>query len=289
MTKTQQDTVDKTEQSSQWANRAKVLAPLIVSILGLILGTGFVWNELINIPKLTYSFLPTYEVGGQNFGGLVIENRGRTTAHDVIIKVSDLGVTIDTLRMETNEIAVLQNGGEGEQNATVLLDRMVSGSTLTIYMLTSQSVSLDNHVTVIAEEGRGYSVQAGSRGSEPTLYFAAAIIAFLVIAGGAFLVLNLSTYYTDHLSELRRLKETTNTAVEYGKLIRLGAARLRVLRTRRKIENAARAEHLRQTLSAIDESPFSAEAKLELAREVLQTHFLNSEGEATETYLDDAN
>jgi hypothetical protein len=70
------------------------IASAIIAFVVLILGGGFFYNEVWKSKVLTYTVLPTYDLGNQAFIGLVIENRGRVSLTDVDVIMSDLAAPI---------------------------------------------------------------------------------------------------------------------------------------------------------------------------------------------------
>lgn len=173
-----------TERLTQWANLAKIIT-VLVSIVAFLLGSGFFWNHVWSIPNLVYTILPSYGVGGRSFGGFVVENRGRAAAHGVLIKVIDLGANIEALEIKSDEAVVLQKGGQGAQTIEVWLDRIVPRSSLTIYVLTNQDISLEDHISITAEEGRGVPASSEDPGSRTTFIFlVTALVAFVLSSSG---------------------------------------------------------------------------------------------------------
>lgn len=125
------------------------------TLLILVFGGGFVYNNWFNVPDLAYTILPTYKLQDQSFGGLVVENRGRATAHDVSIRLTDLASNIEQYSIDSDELCTLKDGGTGASHMTIWLDRMTAGSATTIYLLTLEPIELDG-VAVRAEEGPGH-------------------------------------------------------------------------------------------------------------------------------------
>jgi hypothetical protein len=129
----------------------------IAAILGIFLTGGlgyFVYENFIDVPDVVYAVLPTYELEGQSFSGIVAENTGNATAHDIRISLGDLETTIEQTSVQSSESWRQEVGGSGQATLVVWLDRMVSGSSVTLYLLTEDSPRL-NDVTVTTEEGPG--------------------------------------------------------------------------------------------------------------------------------------
>lgn len=147
-----------------WWGRIATIAPMLSVVIGLlvlVLGGGFVYNRWFNVPDLAYTILPTYRLQDQSFGGLVVENRGRATAHDVSIRVTDLASNIEQYSIDSDELWTLEEGGTGASGITIWLDRMTAGSSITIYLLTPEPIELDG-LAVRAEEGPAHPAVAVS-------------------------------------------------------------------------------------------------------------------------------
>lgn len=172
------------ERLTRWANLAKIVA-VLVSVITFTLGGGFLWNHVWHVPNLVYTILPSYEVGGQSFSGLVIENRGRDTAHDVLIKIFDLDTEIEALRIESDELATIREGGQGTRGVTIWLDRITDGSSVMVYILTKPGVALEGHISITAEEGRAVPISAKQASSRfASILLVAAISAFILASVG---------------------------------------------------------------------------------------------------------
>jgi hypothetical protein len=160
-----------------------VVASLAVLMCVLVLGAVLFWTEFWHVPKLVYTVLPTYDLKGQSIHGLLVENRGREAAHEVVIRVTDLDQPIETFRIKTNEALAGQEADE--RNIAVRLDRMVPGSFVTLYVPTQQAVDLERYLSITADEGR--AVPASSQeelNSSLALALMGVIILFLMIIGG---------------------------------------------------------------------------------------------------------
>jgi hypothetical protein len=142
-----------------WTGRIGWIWKGIIALLSLLLGSGvlyFVYENLVNVPDVTYKVLPSYELDpASQLGLVVVENRGRATAHDVLIRVYTVGSAMDYYRIESHELWRLVQGGAGDGYIAIWLDRVASGSSLTMYLNTSPVGEVDG-VTVTSEEGRGH-------------------------------------------------------------------------------------------------------------------------------------
>ena len=173
----------KTSRLPEWFSKLGPWMGAAGTFAILVLGGGFVWNEWINIPRLVYTILPTYDMGEMSFSGLIVENRGRTTSHQILVKVRDLEATIETLKIDSPEIVTQQEGGQSAKGVTLRLDRMAAGTSLTLYMLTESRASLEGHASITSEEGQ--AVLASEEGPTPGLFFwglaAGVAIAYILV------------------------------------------------------------------------------------------------------------
>lgn len=103
-----------------------MLLPWLLLALVLLVGGGgaaYLWQTRFNIPKLTYTLLPPYEIPDVILvGGLVVENRGRQPAPNVKVTVrfeGDAATMIHHLKVVSAENAVLRSGGEQHTFATI--------------------------------------------------------------------------------------------------------------------------------------------------------------------------
>ena len=146
------------QSSSNRLNVVKVVLTAALLLLAAItfgLGSGFFYNHWYNVPDLTYEVLPTYELQGVSFAGLVVENRGRATAHKVLINLGDLHTNIQQFDVQCPEIWTKEDGGTETDTLVLSLERMAKGSSLTTYLLTDDEAQLDG-LAVMADEGRGH-------------------------------------------------------------------------------------------------------------------------------------
>jgi hypothetical protein len=155
------------ESTSGRSGKLSVAVAVVGSIVAsgaFVLGSGFFYNHWYNVPDVTFTVLPTYALESLSFGGVVVENRGRATAHDVLISLPDLGTTIQEYSVDSVERWSLESGGEQEDNLVLWMDRMTSGSSVTVYLLTSTPSDFDS-VAVTTEEGPGRKAMADSESS----------------------------------------------------------------------------------------------------------------------------
>jgi hypothetical protein len=145
----------------------------VIAVLGFLLGGGFFYNEIWKSKVLTYTVLPRYDLGDQVFSGLVIENRGRVPLTSLEIIFSNLDSDIDKLNIpgphETLEVA---SGGEGKNELFIRMPRLSSGVSLAIYMLTSDTIYLEDGRTfrVTSKETVGVPVGKESSGAPVSIF-----------------------------------------------------------------------------------------------------------------------
>lgn len=174
-------------QSSGWAYFFRVFLGVTVVVMllcGLTVVGAVVWNQLWHVPRLVYSVLPTYVVREQNVQGLVVENRGQSAAHDVVIRIVDLEVPIETFTIKTSEVITAKDGDE--RNITVRLERVVPGSSVTLYIPTADPVPIKDFVTITSEEGSATPSTARRDMTEIlTIGIIVLSLGFLLLVGGA--------------------------------------------------------------------------------------------------------
>ena len=126
----------------RWGGFAKVIGTIVALLV--LLGFGsFISNEVWQKKSLTYTILPSYDLGEQAFSGLVIENRGRVPLTDVQIILTDLEATIQALQMPgVHEPANIVAGGEGQNQVRIELPRFSKEGSLSIYLVTNGVVNL---------------------------------------------------------------------------------------------------------------------------------------------------
>ncbi len=113
-----------------------------IALAALLLGGGWFWNNVWDVPDVRYTILPVYELNDQAFGGVVIENRGRSTARDVYILIKNLNTTIRRLKIDTDEPYKILEGGEGSDRVAISQDMLTAGLSTSVYLLTPEKISL---------------------------------------------------------------------------------------------------------------------------------------------------
>jgi len=132
----------------RWSGWAKIIG-VVISLVALLGFGTFFYDEVWYKKELTYTILPTYDLGDQAFSGLVVENRGQVSLTDVQIILSDLEAPIEVLNMPgAHEPDQVVSGGEGQREVRIVMPRLSKGSSLSIYMLTSAPVTLEEEKTI---------------------------------------------------------------------------------------------------------------------------------------------
>jgi hypothetical protein len=183
------DPVSMGQRLGGWAN-------VLLAVIGLLtlLGVGpWFYNEVWEKKLLTYTILPTYDLGTQVFTGVVIENRGRVTLTDVKVVFSDLGDPIDNVNMPgAHEPAYIATGGIGQEEMLIEMPRLSKEASLSIYLLTSDEVELAEGTTLYVSSSE-VNGKASSETDSPSLEISIAALFFVVatIAASAREVRNL--------------------------------------------------------------------------------------------------
>ncbi len=166
-------------------------AGIIGAVFGLLtlLGVGtFLYNEVWQSKVLTYTILPTYDLGTQAFTGLVIENRGRVPLTEVNIILSDLEAPIQALYMPSaHEPVQMVSGGVGEKEVFLEMRRLSTGASLSIYLLTSAPIALEEKQTFLVSSSETAGVSSGSEGNV-TVFMLGALISAVAFGSALFAV-----------------------------------------------------------------------------------------------------
>jgi len=151
----------------RWSGWAKIIGTAVALAALLGLGTVF-YSEVWQSKVLTYTILPTYDLGNQSFTGLVIENRGRVTLTNVQIVLSNLGAPMnsDPYMPGPHEPADLASGGAGQTEALIEMPRLSKGASLSVYILSSGAVELAEDETFLVNS---YETPAVASLQEPEL------------------------------------------------------------------------------------------------------------------------
>jgi len=152
----------------RWSGWAKIIGTVVA--LAALFGFGtFFYNEVWQSKVLTYTILPTYDLGNQLFTGLVIENRGRVTLTNVQIVLSNLDAPMnsDPYMPGPHEPAELVSGGAGQIEGLIEMPRLSKGASLSVYILTSGTAELVEGKSFLVNSEETPAV-ASSQQVEPT-------------------------------------------------------------------------------------------------------------------------
>ncbi len=163
------------------------IASAIIAFVVLLLGGGFFYNEVWKSKVLTYTILPTYDLGNQAFTGLIIENRGRVPLTNIDIILSDLGASIRALHMPgPHEQAQILDGGVGQEKVHIQMQRLSQGASLAIYMLTDGPVTLQEKKTFLVSSHETVGVASTAEGRDWSIVILGVIIGLISTLLAAF-------------------------------------------------------------------------------------------------------
>jgi hypothetical protein len=173
---TKKDIANIGERWKAWA----AIVSAIVALGVLLLGGGFFYNEIWLSKILTYTILPTYDLGKQAFTGLIIENRGRVNLTNIDVILSDLGAPIQALNMPgAHEPAQIVDGGIGKEKIYIKMPRLSRGTSLAIYMLTSGPVSLQEKKNFLVSSNETVGTISTEEGGKSLIGIIASILVFI--------------------------------------------------------------------------------------------------------------
>lgn len=126
---------------------------LVFILLLVALGAAafYYWQTRLNIPMLTHTPLPPYEIPDVILvGGLIVENRGRQPAPNVKITIQfdpQAATMIHHLQLKSSENAILRSGGERHNFATVSMRSLPPKGNAIIYWAAARDVQPEIHIT----------------------------------------------------------------------------------------------------------------------------------------------
>ena len=134
-----------------------------VAVLLLVLGGGFFYNNVWNVPDVRYTILPVYDVPPTAISGVVIENRGRRTAEELWVKCQLGEALAKDVVVKSDEPYTLRDGGKvGDDHFSLWLDRLTPGSSLTIYMVAENPPRIEEGIVITSKDGRAARTSAAS-------------------------------------------------------------------------------------------------------------------------------
>lgn|GEM_PF-3570851 len=133
---------------------ATIMLPWLILLLFIVVVVGggfYYWQTRLNIPILTYTRLPPYEIPDVILvGGVVVENRGRQPAPNVKITIQfdpQAATMIHHLQVRGAENAILRSGGERHTFATVSIRSLRPKGTLILYWAAARAVEPQIQIT----------------------------------------------------------------------------------------------------------------------------------------------
>lgn len=118
-----------------------LLALILVAIAAV---SYYYWQTRVNIPLLTYTPLPPYEIPDVILvGGVLVENRGRQSAPNLKIAIRFEGKNapmIHHMKVQSAENAVLRSGGERHTFADISARSLRAHGKIVVYWAAAQDV-----------------------------------------------------------------------------------------------------------------------------------------------------
>lgn len=124
---------------------------LALVLVALAAGAYYYYQTRQNIPQLTYTPLPPYEIPDVILvSGLLVENRGRQPAPNVKITIQFEGESaamIHHMHVASTENAVLRSGGERHTFANISAKSLRPRGKIVVYWAAAQNVQPQITVT----------------------------------------------------------------------------------------------------------------------------------------------
>lgn len=124
---------------------------LAMILIAITVGAYYYWQTRQNIPQLTYTLLPPYEIPDVILvGGVLIENRGRQPAPNIKIMIQFDGESapmIHHMHVASAENAVLRSGGERHTFANISAKALRPRGKIVVYWAAAQNVQPQITVT----------------------------------------------------------------------------------------------------------------------------------------------
>jgi hypothetical protein len=136
-------------------NKVAEIVAAVFTVLAFFVG-GATLLQWYTRPRLVYSYSARPEYDSFNAEGLftlIVENRGRAPAHQVVIKVSDLGSDIAGQVTDSEETAVIIEGGKGHRLVRLQLQRIMGDSTVWAWIYT-ESFAPYAQLYIASDQGR---------------------------------------------------------------------------------------------------------------------------------------
>lgn len=117
---------------------------LAIIVVAIAAAAYYYWQTRVNLPLLTYTPLPPYEIPDVILvGGVLVENRGRQPAPNLKIAIRFEGTNapmIHHMQVQSAENAVLRSGGERHTFAEISARSLRPHGKIVVYWAAAQDV-----------------------------------------------------------------------------------------------------------------------------------------------------
>jgi hypothetical protein len=117
---------------------------LVLVLLGIGAAALYYWQTQQNIPRLTYTLLPPYEIPDVILiSGVIVENRGRQPAPNIKIEIEfggEQAPMIHHMHVAGSENAVLRSGGERHTFANISAKQLRPRGKIVVYWAAAQNM-----------------------------------------------------------------------------------------------------------------------------------------------------
>ncbi len=124
---------------------------LAIIFIALAAAALYYWQTRLNIPQLTYTPLPPYEIPDVILvAGVLIENRGRQPAPNIKITIQfegEAATMIHHMKVSSAENAVLRSGGERHTFANISARSLRPHGKIVVYWAAAQDIQPQISVT----------------------------------------------------------------------------------------------------------------------------------------------
>lgn len=124
---------------------------LALVLVAIAAAAYYYWQTRQNIPQLTYTQLPPYEIPDVILiSGVLVENRGRRPAPNIKIAIEfsgDHAPMIHHMQVASSENAVLRSGGERHTFANISAKQLRPRGKIVVYWAAAQNVQPQITVT----------------------------------------------------------------------------------------------------------------------------------------------
>jgi hypothetical protein len=124
---------------------------LAIILIAAAAAAYYYWTTRLNIPQLTYTLLPPYEIPDVILvGGVLVENRGRRSAPNIKIAIQfegDAAQVIHHMQVAGGDHAVLRSGGERHTYANISAPQLRPRGKIVVYWAAAQNVQPNIVVT----------------------------------------------------------------------------------------------------------------------------------------------